>query len=251
MPVSSKSALTRILILAIALLPATIWAQSDVQAGAQPTPTNSQTDAAAAAQLDQQILLQQQAVMAQQQATQQPQTAPPTLSAPSGCLPPPPLPRTPPTFPGKQRIILRPYGSQPAHTHIYLPLPRAIRTARRIYIARGARCAWFADPGYAFGAFKAAMRHWGKYQLATSPATAQLEFRFDNYCPTEHQNYRTGPTINLYRFPRLRLTISDLRSNSVLGVLVQPMRYAALQSSRNQNLDRAIRLLVDRLRNQH
>lgn len=131
-----------------------------------------------------------------------------------------------------------------------IPLPRQIPTARRIFISNGGvHCEWYIGPNRAYREFYSAMRQWGRYQLVNKPATASLDFQIAFSCPTAGTSVNSGQSSGTNYLPRLKLVIRDIETRTVLWTIVQPVRNALLQSNRDKNFQRAIDVLVLRLKN--
>ncbi len=158
--------------------------------------------------------------------------APPTPSAPSAA--------PPPAGPAPQARAPGAAGS--------IPVPREILTARRAFISNGGvRCNWFVGPDRAYRLFYQAMRQWGRYRLARSPANATLAFEISFACPSGSADVIQGNSTETPYRPRLKLLIKDIATRVVLWSMAEPVRVALLQSNRDKNFRRAMDRLVARL----
>lgn len=135
------------------------------------------------------------------------------------------------------------------------PVPAQIGSARRVFISNvGEGCSPFGQTAFSGGAgrpynqFYAAMKTWGRYELAPSPEDADLDFEINLACPAAGENVvkggSTGPTYD----PQLRLLILDVRTHIVLWGIAEHVEVAILQGNRDKNFDRALAQLVTDLK---
>ena len=88
--------------------------------------------------------------------------------------------------------------------------------------------------------FYAAMKNWGRYELVSAPADADLVF--------EVGLEFNASGMRVPEIGRLRLDIRDPRSNVLLWGLTQYVRVAILKEHRDKNLDQAMGAIVDGLK---
>lgn len=132
------------------------------------------------------------------------------------------------------------------------PLPAQITSARKVFIANGGENQPFSED-YLFsgGSERAyddlygAMKTWGKYELAGSPADADLLVEIELQCP------KAGPVITPnfrgeYPYdPQFRLTIRDAKTNVLLWSVFEHVEWAILQGNRDKNFDKAMSRLIN------
>lgn len=135
------------------------------------------------------------------------------------------------------------------------PVPRQITTASRVFISNAGRgCSPFGDPYFSGGSnrsynqFYAAMKSWGRYELANSPSAAELNFKFGLSCPpvtttNSLKEVNAGTTYD----PQLRLVILDMKTHTVLWTITVHVKRAILQHNRDKNFDEAMASLVSDL----
>lgn len=119
------------------------------------------------------------------------------------------------------------------------PVPGQILTGKKVFLGndegeRSSRFTGGADRGY--NQFYAAMKSWGRYEMASSPENADLLFelrltpvRFSNRVP----DYQT-----------LRLAIYDPKTHALLWAFNELIQVEVSQGSRDKNFDTALNRLV-------
>ena len=113
------------------------------------------------------------------------------------------------------------------------PIPAQILAAHSIFIANGGdKVNMFGNPTLAYDVFYAAMKNSGRYQLASSPANADLVYEIS--------------VDGAFGVPTgvVTLTILDPRTNVVLWRTMRSVAMAALQSNRRKNFDATMQTLV-------
>jgi len=123
------------------------------------------------------------------------------------------------------------------------PLPAQILSAKRVFIAySGAEnlslplmTVFSGKSDRVYNEFYALMKDWGRYDLVSSPAQADLVFTIGQ----EFSGLR-APEIG-----RVRLDIRDPRSNVLLWSLHEYVQAAIFQGHRDKNLDKAMAVIVD------
>lgn len=115
------------------------------------------------------------------------------------------------------------------------PIPTAIYTAHKVFISNAS--GEFAPPEGApeltYDEFYAAMKSWGRYELVSTPADADLVFEI---------SYDFGPV------PYLRLLILDQRTHFLLWSIAEQVKPWALAATGRKNFDQAMANLVDDLK---
>ena len=116
------------------------------------------------------------------------------------------------------------------------PVPEQILTARKIFIsnARGDAVAGAIPPNLAYDELYAAIKTWGKYQLAGTPADADLIFQI-SFLGTQ----AGGP---------IRLVIIDPKTHVALWPLAEFVQTWARGTTGRKNFDKAMADLVEDLK---
>ena len=131
------------------------------------------------------------------------------------------------------------------------PVPAQIGAARKVFIANGGMeynpngqklGVYGGGPDRSYDQFYAAMKSWGRYELAGSPGDADLvlEISFSN------------PTVSwagLFTDPQLRLVIADPRTRVPLWTFIRHLEIAGRQENRDKNFDKAMDDIVASLKN--
>lgn len=99
-----------------------------------------------------------------------------------------------------------------------------------------------------YSAFYWAMKNWGRYELVTAPADADLAFEISFACPAAGGGVVKGDSVGPAYDPQLSVVILDVKTRIVLWAFIEPVQLALLQGNRDKNLDRAISALVDNLK---
>lgn len=134
------------------------------------------------------------------------------------------------------------------------PVPAEILSAGSVFISNlGPGCSPFGyayysgGPERTYNEFYAAMKNWGRYRLASSPAGADLDFEISLSCP-EVELPPVGVAPGYHRDPQLKLVILDLKTHAVLWTMTRHIELAMLQRHIDQNLDSAVSGLVNDLK---
>jgi hypothetical protein len=121
------------------------------------------------------------------------------------------------------------------------PVPEQIATAKTVFIsnagADGASVLYTGGDNRTYNQFYAAMKSWGRYDLTTAPAGADLVFEL----------LFTNPQIPGGTFaqdPRLRLRILDPSTHVALWTLNVHVKLATMQGPRDKNFDDAMDRLM-------
>ena len=129
------------------------------------------------------------------------------------------------------------------------PVPPLIVSARSVFVSNaGSGCNPFGrvgfsgGPNWAYNQFFAAMKGWGKYQLAAAPADADLVFEISFTCPVAF--YGTTPGDD----PQLKLVILDVKTRIMLWEITEHIEGAWRKSNLDKNFDEAMRRLVGDLK---
>jgi hypothetical protein len=133
------------------------------------------------------------------------------------------------------------------------PVPAQIYTARKVFISNGGGDnldSYGGGPERSYNQFYAALKDWGRYELATTPAEADLilEITFSNPIVEENVSGGTGifqVTSSLVRDGQFRLRIVDLKTHVLLWAIGEHVEPAKLQGNRDKNFDQAMASLVN------
>src|SRR5215469_10898703 len=127
------------------------------------------------------------------------------------------------------------------------PVPTQVANAKSVFISNTAPDGMpsnilenFGEPNRPYDQLYAAMKAWGRYELAGSPADADLvmEIHF-------MRSYATG---GLGEGAEFYLSILDQKSHYVLWTLVEPVEGAVRKVSWEKNIDGSVDMLVSDLK---
>ena len=129
------------------------------------------------------------------------------------------------------------------------PVPALLLDAKRVFISNARADSglfphpFTGDPDRAYNEFYAGVLSWGRYELVTSPAEADLVFEIRLMAPNGPANAdkQKGASDPL---PMLRLVIYDRPTHYALWALTESIAPAALQKTHDHNLDEAVANLV-------
>jgi hypothetical protein len=129
------------------------------------------------------------------------------------------------------------------------PVPPQISAARSVFIANGGggsldtvidQTVFNGGPDRPYNEFYAAMKGWGHYQIADSPAAADLVFEI---------SWNLSDTgLKLPVLGQLRLVVIDPKTHVTLWTLIEYVRGAVLLGNRDKNFDYAMDMIVNRLK---
>ncbi len=122
------------------------------------------------------------------------------------------------------------------------PLPAQIQAAKKVFIsnAGGELKNWFTGGPYRlYNQFYAAMKDWGRYELVSTPAEADLIFEI----------HASGLYLSEQEeIPKFELAIYDPRTHVVLWALAERLDLALLRGHRDENFDRGMNRLMARVK---
>ncbi|HZR27177.1 MAG TPA: hypothetical protein VFA71_00240 [Terriglobales bacterium] len=122
------------------------------------------------------------------------------------------------------------------------PLPVQIQAAKKVFIsnAGGELRDWFTGgPNRHYDQFYAAMKNWGRYELVTTPADADLIFEIR----------ATGLYLSeAEEIPKFELAIYEPKTHVVLWALAERLDLALLKGHRDENFNRAMDRLMQRVK---
>ncbi|HTW56961.1 MAG TPA: hypothetical protein VMD99_02400 [Terriglobales bacterium] len=130
------------------------------------------------------------------------------------------------------------------------PIPTQIFTAKKAFIANGGADEMDEDnphfsggPDRAYNQFYAGMKGWGRYDLVSSPAEADLVLEISLDSSAVVLNTKGSPYT-----PQFRLKIRDPKTNGLLWSLNSRADFGFGQSASDKNFDSALDRLVNDLR---
>jgi hypothetical protein len=127
-------------------------------------------------------------------------------------------------------------ASDPAPPQIVpAPVPIQILTGKKVFISNGVSTAVTDVPNLPYNEFYGYMKAWGRYELASTPADADLvfELRFVNDPPG---------------YLELRLAIRDPQTHTVLWSFIDSVGGASREAARRKNFDQAMAKLVQEVK---
>lgn len=122
------------------------------------------------------------------------------------------------------------------------PVPSPIQSAKKIFIANGAEGSnvvfgiFGGDDDHAYNEFYEQMKGWGHYELAPSPADAELVLEITFQAPLIGHDVFA---------PQFHIDVLDVKTHTLLWKVVERIPGGLLQSNREKNFDHAIGALVD------
>jgi hypothetical protein len=150
------------------------------------------------------------------------------------------------------------------------PPPQQILTAKKVFISNGGGedgakiplTGYQGAPDRAYNDFYAGMKSWGRYQLAQTPAEADLVFEIQyldiytwdelekpHFSHTDHAKGAASPPRDQYNeHPQISLSIVDLKTGNELWTVKEEIHGAIFQASRGKNFDHAVCAVVNDVR---
>jgi hypothetical protein len=129
------------------------------------------------------------------------------------------------------------------------PLPVQIATAKRVFLSNAgtdsmslAASRGTGDPDLHYSRFHAALKSWGRYELVSTPADADLVFELRFTAPLSGCN-----SMDSYS-PQITVTILDAKSHFILWSLTEPIKGAFRKQTWLSNMDKGIAALVEDLK---
>lgn len=120
------------------------------------------------------------------------------------------------------------------------PIPIQILTGKKVFISNGESTATIPDvPDLQYNAFYAAMKSWGKHELVSAPADADLVFEI------RFVTFIEGPGKVIYQ---LHLLVLDPKTHVVLWAFTEHVKGALSWGGLRNNFDEAMTKLVDDLK---
>jgi hypothetical protein len=144
-------------------------------------------------------------------------------------------------------LIAVPWGSaQKSPTPPAAPVPAQILSAKKVFIANGGSAVESADdtisPNLPYDELYAGMRSWGRYELLSAPADADLvlEIRFVTVTAN------AGKTVFVKR--QLELLLIDPKTHITLWTIDEQFDAAILDGNKRKDLDTGIAALLSDLK---
>ena len=150
-----------------------------------------------------------------------------------------------------------PARTQQAKETFPAPMPSQIMNAKKVFLSNAggdSHGLYSGEPRRLYDQFYAALKNWGRYELASSPAEADLVFEVSLINPLigEYPSGGEGQTTAFSRSltdPQFRLVILDPGTRVTLWIFTEHIVPAILLSNRDKNFDQALNYLVNDLRN--
>jgi hypothetical protein len=140
-------------------------------------------------------------------------------------------------------------AQQPSVASLAAPVPTQILTGQKVFISNAgydavSRAAFDRahEPNRPYSDLYAAIKKWGRYELVSAPADADLVFaiRFTS-------RIASCDKITSYQ-PELALTIFDTKSHFALWTITEPVDGAIRKSTWDRNFDQGVTALMDELK---
>ena len=134
-------------------------------------------------------------------------------------------------------------------TAIAAPVPAQILSAKKVFISNAGTdsmsMAVFkraGDPDQPYNQFYAAMKSWGKYEIVSAPADADLIFEIRFTAPVGQYG-----SISIAE-PQLGLTLRDVKTHFILWTFVEPVQGAFRKGTWEKNFAEGMSNLMADLR---
>jgi|SRR5580704_2963831 hypothetical protein len=121
----------------------------------------------------------------------------------------------------------QPINAEPA------PIPIQILAGKKLFISNGDGDEIFNVPNLTYNTFYAAMKSWGRFELVSAPADADLVFEV---------RFSVAP------FPCLRLVILDPKTHVTLWHMIESVQGWTRESTGRKNFDKGIITLVEEVK---
>ncbi|MFZ1157274.1 MAG: hypothetical protein WAO10_05825, partial [Candidatus Sulfotelmatobacter sp.] len=130
-----------------------------------------------------------------------------------------------------------------------------INAARKVFVSNGGgesdsegSMGYSGEPDRTYNQFYAAVKSWGRYELVSAPADADLLFEIRFTVPPAGAKVFKGDSVGSQLDPQFRLVIRDPRTQSVLWAFTEHAPTAILQGNRDKNFDQALDRIVTDLK---
>lgn len=140
---------------------------------------------------------------------------------------------------------------KPTHANpIPAPVPAQILTAKKLFIANSGGdesryevVSYSGGPDRPYIEFYAAMKTWGRYELVSAPADADLVFEI-RLIVFQLQRVRVLTNDSTASDSQFRFVIRDAKSHETLWGLTEHAQGAVLQGNRDKNFQQALPAVV-------
>jgi hypothetical protein len=125
------------------------------------------------------------------------------------------------------------------------PVPVQILTGKKVFIsnATGESIVPAGSGELTYSQFYAAMKSWGRYELAAVPGDAELVFEIHYEAGSGWVSVYNGEGGSV-QIPQIRLIVLDTKTRTVLWALTEPVQQAAKKSTGMQNFQQAMSALL-------
>jgi hypothetical protein len=149
-------------------------------------------------------------------------------------------------------LVLSTLSAQRSKQTPAAPIPTQILAARKVFVANAGGEEPSSDdpefsggPDRAYNQFYAAMKIWGRYELVSTPADADLLLEIRFRVPPAARPVFKGDSMGDAVFdPQLRLEIRDPKLNAILWGFTEHAPWAMLKGNRDKNFDLAMARIV-------
>jgi hypothetical protein len=130
------------------------------------------------------------------------------------------------------------------------PVPAQILAAKTVFIANAggeenpSDAQFNGGPDRAYNQFYAEMKTWGRYELVSSPADADLLFELRFTQPRVASDPQAALKLDVVYDPRFRVVIRDPKTQAVLWGFTEHAQWAILEGNRDKNFDQAMARIV-------
>jgi hypothetical protein len=141
-------------------------------------------------------------------------------------------------------------NAQPSKGPAPAPVPVQIGAGQKVFISNAGgesfetiinQTVFNGGPDRPYNQFYAAMKDWGRYELVSSPADADLVLEI-SWALTD-----TG--LRLPILGELRLVVVDPKTHVTLWTITEHVRGALLLANRDKNFDKAVNTAMNRMKN--
>jgi hypothetical protein len=137
-------------------------------------------------------------------------------------------------------------GAQQGANPAPAPIPSQIATAKKIFIANGESGAIFGIPNLTYNEFYPQIKSWGKYELVSSPADADLVFEIR--AGAGGVGSVIAGSVGCGLLVTIRLEILDPKSGIVIWGFTEYVQTANRNSTARTNYDKAVSAVVTDVR---
>jgi hypothetical protein len=150
-------------------------------------------------------------------------------------------------------LFIIPASAQQAPPPGLAPVPAPLLNGKKVFISNaGADSGLFphpfsGDPDRPYNQFYADIQAWGRYELVSDPADADLVFELQLSAPNgpANANKIKGASDPL---PMFRLVVLDRKTHYVLWALTESVDVAYIQKTHDRNFDQALANITDDLK---